>query len=249
MSSIAREVSRSIATPSKSKEIFQDENCINYSNCLKEYLDRLLLGLTDKVQDGTLTYKQGVEIMYNWDDAVYAEEIDDFQRREPNIHLLHKYTFLRFFQYLGNKSIGVTVPFAEFLPIFIRACARRPEIPEEYFKMDLMNRKVLVGDILRKCLRSSSRIEDASEVVQKVDDDKKEVTLVRSHAPKSYAASRRSFKVPSSHSRKSRREKKDSQPLEPKDSVSVAPPKSVLSRRTESDITKSVMEMFQRSTT
>lgn len=250
MASIAKEITASIA-PAKSKQIFQDENCINYSNCLKEYLDRLLIGLTDKVREGTLTYKQGIDIMYNWDDAVYAEEIKDFQRREPNIELLHKYTVLRFFQYLGNKYMGETVPFDQFLPIFIRTSARRPEIPEEYFKMDLVNRKILIGDILRKCLRSTQL---ARSEVQKVDDDKKEITLVRSrHASSSHASSKRSFKVPKAKSvAKSetplKKERPLERPLDPLDSVSVAPPKSVLSRRDESNITKSVMDMFERST-
>ena len=225
---LAREVS---TAPAKSKEIFQDENCINYCNCLKEYLDRLLLGLTDKVKEGALTYKQGVEIMYHWNNDIYEDEIKDLVRREPNIELLHKYTYLRFFQCC--KTTGVTVPFRHFLPIFIKACAKRQEIPVEYFQMDLVNRKILIGDILRKCLRSSSRNEGEPEV-EKMDESKREVSLAASrNNTNSSQYSRRSFKVPD---------------ISPKDSVSVAPARSVLSRKdTESNITKSVMNMFNRT--
>lgn len=233
MASLAREVASTIA-PAKSKEIFQDENCINYSNCLKEYLDRLLLGLTDKVKEGVLTYKQGVEIMYHWNDEIYEDEIKDLVRREPNIELLHKYTCLRFFQY--SKTTGVSVPFRRFLPVFIKACAKRPEIPAEYFQMDLINRKILIGDILRKCLRSSSSRTEEPEV-QKVDASKREVSLAASRKSRKSSSSqysRRSFKVPE---------------ISPGDSVSVAPARSVLSHKdTESNITKSVMNMFNRTT-
>ena len=248
-------MSRSIAAASTvsrrpNKEIFQDENCINYSNCLKEYLDRLLVALTDKVKDGTLSYKQGVDIMRHWDDAVYEGEIKDFKRREPNIELLHRYTFLKFYQFLGHKRASA-MSFEAFLPTFVRACASRPEIPEEYFKMDLVNRKMLIGDILRKCLRTACRLSgDEDDAVEKVDANKREVSI----APKPRSTySRRSFKVPSRAARAaapstlSRRV----EPLdvEPGDSVSVAPLKSVLSRRDkESTITKSVMDMFVRST-
>ena len=125
-------MSRSIAAASTvsrrpNKEIFQDENCINYSNCLKEYLDRLLVALTDKVKDGTLSYKQGVDIMYHWDDAVYEGEVKDFVRREPNIELLHRYTFLKFYQFGPQAGLGDVVPgvFADLRP-GVRVEARDP---------------------------------------------------------------------------------------------------------------------------
>ena len=248
-------MSRSIAAASTvsrrpNKEIFQDENCINYSNCLKEYLDRLLVALTDKVKDGTLSYKQGVDIMYHWDDAVYEGEVNDFKRREPNIELLHRYTFLKFYQFLGHKR-ATAMSFEAFLPTFVRACASRPEIPEEYFKMDLVNRKMLIGDVLRKCLRTACRLDDAGEpAVEKVDASKREVSI----APKPRSTfSRRSFKVPSRAARaaapSTRSRRVEPLDVEPGDSVSVAPLKSVLSRRDkESTITKSGMDMFVRST-
>ena len=109
---------------------------------------------------------------------------------------------------------------------------------------------MLIGDILRKCLRTACRLDDAEEpAVEKVDASKREVSI----APKPRSTfSRRSFKVPSRAARAApSRASRRVEPLQvgARGQRQRGPLKSVLSRRDkESTITKSVMDMFVRST-